>query len=51
MEMIEKTVFAASNEESRYHLNGLFFLQTKQGGKDDVENGCYGRPPTLSDSS
>ena len=27
MEMIEKTVFAASNEESRYHLNGIFLLQ------------------------
>ncbi|RPJ09373.1 MAG: DNA polymerase III subunit beta [Deltaproteobacteria bacterium] len=34
MEMIERTVFAASNEESRYHLNGIFFFQTKQGGKD-----------------
>jgi DNA polymerase III subunit beta len=34
MEMIEKTVFAASSEESRYHLNGIFFLQTKQGGKE-----------------
>ena len=33
-EMIEKTVFAASNEESRYHLNGIFFFQAKQGGKD-----------------
>jgi DNA polymerase-3 subunit beta len=33
-EMIEKTVFAASNEESRYHLNGVFFLQNKQGGKE-----------------
>jgi len=29
-EMIEKTVFAASNEESRYHLNGILFLQRKQ---------------------
>jgi len=28
-EMIEKTVFAASNEESRYHLNGVLFVQTK----------------------
>ncbi len=35
-EMIEKTVFAASNEESRYHLNGVFFLQIKRGGKDGV---------------
>ena len=34
MGMIERTVFAASNEESRYHLNGIFFLQTKQAGKD-----------------
>ena len=32
--MIEKTVFAASNEESRYHLNGIFFLQKKQDGKE-----------------
>jgi DNA polymerase-3 subunit beta len=33
-EMIEKTVFAASNEESRYHLNGVLFVQNKQGGKE-----------------
>jgi DNA polymerase-3 subunit beta len=33
-EMIEKTVFAASNEESRYHLNGVLFAQAKQAGKD-----------------
>ncbi len=33
-EMIEKTIFAASNEESRYHLNGILFLQTKQGEKE-----------------
>jgi DNA polymerase-3 subunit beta len=33
-EMIEKTVFAASNEDSRYHLNGVLFLQIKQGGKE-----------------
>jgi DNA polymerase-3 subunit beta len=32
--MIEKTVFAASNEESRYHLNGVLFAQTKQGGEE-----------------
>ncbi|MGQ9647135.1 MAG: DNA polymerase III subunit beta [Thermodesulfobacteriota bacterium] len=30
-EMIEKTVFAASNEESRYHLNGILISQRKQG--------------------
>ena len=34
MEMIEKTAFAASNEESRYHLNGIFFFQKKQAGKE-----------------
>lgn len=36
VEMIEKTVFAASNEESRYHLNGIFFLQSSQGGKEKL---------------
>jgi len=30
-EMIEKTVYAASNEESRYHLNGVLFIQKKNG--------------------
>jgi DNA polymerase-3 subunit beta len=34
MEMIEKTVFAASNEESRHHLNGIFLLQAKPASKD-----------------
>jgi len=33
-EMIEKTVFAASNEESRYHLNGILFAQVKRDGKE-----------------
>lgn len=33
-EMIEKTVFAASNEESRYHLNGVLFVQIKKGSRD-----------------
>src|SRR4030066_2528554 len=33
-EMIEKTVFAASNEESRYHLNGILFTQQKVGEKE-----------------
>lgn len=33
-EMIEKTAFAASNEESRYHLNGILLIQTQQGGKE-----------------
>jgi len=35
-EMIEKTFFAASNEESRYHLNGIFFTQQKISGKDSI---------------
>jgi DNA polymerase-3 subunit beta len=30
-EMIEKIVYAASNEESRYHLNGVLFIQKKNG--------------------
>ena len=33
-EMMEKTVFAASSEESRYHLNGILFQQKKQAGKE-----------------
>jgi DNA polymerase-3 subunit beta len=33
-EMVEKTVFAASNEESRYHLNGVLLVQANQGGKE-----------------
>jgi DNA polymerase-3 subunit beta len=33
-EMIEKTVFAASNEESRYHLNGILISQIKKGGRE-----------------
>jgi DNA polymerase-3 subunit beta len=33
-EMIEKTVFAASNEDSRYHLNGIFLTQQKIDGKE-----------------
>jgi len=32
-DMIGKTVYAASNEESRYHLNGVFFIKSKRGGK------------------
>jgi len=35
-DMIEKTVFAASNEESRYHLNGIFLVQNKKGDKDTL---------------
>ncbi len=35
-ELIEKTVYAASNEESRYHLNGVLFVQLKSGAKEIV---------------
>jgi DNA polymerase-3 subunit beta len=39
-EMIEKTVYAASNEESRYHLNGVLFIQKKQdSGPSGTEQG------------
>ncbi len=33
-EMIEKTVYAAANEESRYHLNGILIHQTKRGERE-----------------
>ncbi len=35
-EMIDKTVFAASNEESRYHLNGILFTQQIMAGKEGL---------------
>src|SRR4030067_3213918 len=35
-EMIERTVFAASNEDSRYHLNGILFTQQKAEGKESL---------------
>ena len=41
-EMIEKTVFAASNEESRYHLNGILLVQKKGGVvTSDAEKGIF----------
>lgn len=33
-EMIEKTVYAASSEESRYHLNGILVTQQKKGERE-----------------
>ena len=33
LEMIERTVFAASDQESFHHLNGVLFTQVKQEGK------------------
>jgi DNA polymerase-3 subunit beta len=35
-EMIEKTIFAASNEETRANLNGVFFEKIKKEGKDII---------------
>jgi DNA polymerase-3 subunit beta len=41
-EMIEKTVFAASNEESRYHLNGILLVQKKgEATTSDAEKGVF----------
>jgi DNA polymerase III subunit beta len=34
IEMIEKTAFAASNEESRYHLNGVLLTQVVPSGTE-----------------
>lgn len=31
-EMIEKTIFSVSNDETRYHLNGIFFEKPKKEG-------------------
>lgn len=32
-EMIEKTIYSVSTDETRYHLNGVFFEQIKNGNK------------------
>jgi DNA polymerase-3 subunit beta len=32
-EMIEKTIYSVSNDETRYHLNGVYFENTMQGDK------------------
>lgn len=32
-EMIEKTIYSVSNDETRYHLNGVFFEKQAQGDK------------------
>jgi DNA polymerase-3 subunit beta len=34
MEMIEKTVFAASSEESRFNLNGIYMGKVKRGSEE-----------------
>lgn len=31
-EMIEKTIFSVSNDETRYHLNGIFFEKSEKDG-------------------
>jgi DNA polymerase-3 subunit beta len=33
-DMIEKTIYSVSNDETRYHLNGVFFEKQKGTGKD-----------------
>ncbi|MFC2074945.1 DNA polymerase III subunit beta [Bdellovibrionota bacterium] len=35
-EMIEKTIFSASNDETRYHLNGVFFHKMLDDGEKRV---------------
>lgn len=35
-EMIEKTIFAASNDETRANLNGVFFEKIIKAGKDEI---------------
>lgn len=35
-DMIEKTIFSASNDETRYHLNGVYFMRIKENGKSNV---------------
>lgn len=35
-EMIDKTAFAASNEESRYHIHGILFIQHRINGKEGL---------------
>jgi DNA polymerase III subunit beta len=35
-EMIEKTIFAASNDETRVNLNGVFFEKIIKAGKDAI---------------
>lgn len=33
-DMIEKTIYSVSNDETRYHLNGVFFSKQNQDGKN-----------------
>ena len=35
-DMIEKTIFSASNDETRYHLNGVFFFPFMENGQKTV---------------
>jgi DNA polymerase-3 subunit beta len=32
-EMIEKTIYSVSNDETRYHLNGVFFSKSQEGSE------------------
>ena len=33
LEMIERTIYSVSNDETRYHLNGVYFEKNTDGGK------------------
>lgn len=33
-DMIEKTIYSVSNDETRYHLNGVYFERQSNGGKE-----------------
>jgi DNA polymerase-3 subunit beta len=33
-DMIEKTIYSVSNDETRYHLNGVYFEKSLESGKD-----------------
>ena len=33
-DMIEKTIYSVSNDETRYHLNGVYFERSQESGKD-----------------
>ena len=45
-DMIEKTIYSVSNDETRYHLNGVLFREVNLAtGKECLPDGCYRRTP------
>ena len=46
-DMIAKTFFSISTDETRYHLNGVFFESRRQGGAHGLDR----RPPPVARSS